>query len=242
MACTSDDGNRGQEDSGQEDSGQEDSCQTGSFCELLSAEQFDSLFPQPEAPYSYDGLVAAADTHYEEFTREGDLPTRKREAAIFLANLAHESGNFQFAEEIPCANGKWMAPNTRCNVARYVRDPGDGVERSYHGRGAIQLTGLRNYESATKALGVDLVNQPELVAENSELAMASAVWFWMDVGFIHNALVNDEGGFGVSVQAINGGLECGNQCGARYQERVNQYERITRVMGIELGDMSGCCP
>lgn len=53
--------------------------------------------------------------------------------------------------------------------------PGDGAR--YHGRGYIQLTGKDNYTRAGKALGLDLVNHPELV-ERPDVAARVAVWFW----------------------------------------------------------------
>ena len=56
-------------------------------------------------------------------------------------------------------------------------NPGDGEK--YKGRGYIQLTGKYNYSMASKALGLDLVKQPELV-EKPEVAAKVAVWFWQN--------------------------------------------------------------
>ena len=52
---------------------------------------------------------------------------------------------------------------------------GDGAR--YIGRGFIQLTGRTNYTAAGAALGLDLVNHPEL-AEDRANAARIAVWFW----------------------------------------------------------------
>ena len=45
------------------------------------------------------------------------------------------------------------------------------------GRGLVQLTGADNYHHASKALGVDLVTQPDLVA-TPKYAALTAGWFW----------------------------------------------------------------
>ena len=52
---------------------------------------------------------------------------------------------------------------------------GDGAK--YKGRGLIQLTGKANYTQAGAALGIDLVNSPELVSQPKYAAL-TAGWFW----------------------------------------------------------------
>jgi len=47
----------------------------------------------------------------------------------------------------------------------------------YIGRGCMQLTFYDNYKACGKALGVDLINHPELVSE-PEYAVLTAGWFW----------------------------------------------------------------
>lgn len=53
--------------------------------------------------------------------------------------------------------------------------PGDGFK--YRGRGYIQLTGKESYLEASKALGLDLVNKPDLAADPDN-ASRIAVWYW----------------------------------------------------------------
>jgi predicted chitinase len=52
---------------------------------------------------------------------------------------------------------------------------GDGIK--YIGRGYIQLTGKPNYKEMGKKLGLDLLNQPELV-ETQEVAAKVSIDFW----------------------------------------------------------------
>lgn len=56
-------------------------------------------------------------------------------------------------------------------------EPGDGWK--YHGRGYIHLTGRDNYERIGRALGIDLVNNPDLAADR-EIAARIAIHYWQE--------------------------------------------------------------
>lgn len=77
---------------------------------------------------------------------------------------------------------------------------GDGWR--YRGRGLFQITGRAQYQRCGRALGLPLVEQPELL-ERPEYAALSAAWFWEDNGL--NALA-DAGDFEAVTRRINGGL------------------------------------
>jgi putative chitinase len=66
----------------------------------------------------------------------------------------------------------------------------------------IQITGREMYARAAAALNQPLVDQPDLLASNLELAALSAGWYWSQAGC--NALA-DTGNFEAVTKAINGG-------------------------------------
>lgn len=123
---------------------------------------------------------------------EGGIVGPLREAA-FLAQLAHESGEFRYFEELASGEayeGRKDLGNTQ---------PGDG--RRYKGRGPIQLTGRVNYRTAGQALGVDLEGHPEWVAL-PEVGFRVAAWYWVSRGL--NALADSEDLMSIT-KRINGG-------------------------------------
>jgi putative chitinase len=80
-------------------------------------------------------------------------------------------------------------------------DEESGEGAKFLGRGLIQLTGKDNYTRFSNAVGVDAVENPELVAE-PEMAALSAGWFWSTNGL--NALADAKDVVGMT-KRINGG-------------------------------------
>jgi putative chitinase len=128
-----------------------------------------------------------------------------RQQAAFIGQCGHESANFRVLEEnlnYRAATLLKLFPRTPKRswgftpeeAAAYERQPkkianriygnrmnnrdeasGDGYR--FRGRGCIQLTGAANYHHAGKALGVDFIMEPDLVA-TPQYAALTAGWFW----------------------------------------------------------------
>jgi len=127
--------------------------------------------------------------------QQAGINTPARQAA-FLAQLGHESGSFQYMQEL--ASGK--AYEGRKDLGN--TQPGDGVK--YKGRGPIQITGRANYAAAGKALGIDLINHPELAA-TPQVGFQTAAWYWNSHNLNQYADQNTQAGFDKITKIINGG-------------------------------------
>ena len=119
--------------------------------------------------------------------------------AHFLAQIGHESGNFQYVSE----NLNYSADGLRKIFPKYFADNvvamkyarnseaiasrvygnrmGNGDEASkegfkFRGRGYIQLTGKANYQAFSDFIKEDCVANPDLVS--TKYPMDSAIWFF----------------------------------------------------------------
>jgi len=124
----------------------------------------------------------------------------------FIAQLAHESGSFQYVREI--ASGK--AYEGRKDLGNI--SAGDGVK--FRGRGLIQITGRANYEKCSLALFGDrrLLDNPALL-ELPENAVKSAAWFWQSRGL---SALADQDDIKAITKKINGGYNGLDDRMARY--------------------------
>ncbi|KFE69077.1 LysM peptidoglycan-binding domain-containing protein [Hyalangium minutum] len=149
--------------------------------------------------------------HLNKAMQEAQINTPKRQAA-FLAQLAHESGELRYFEEIASGaayEGRKDLGNTQ---------PGDGVR--FKGRGPIQLTGRANYRAAGKALGIDLEHNPKRAAD-IDVGFRTAAWFWNSRGLNKYA---DAGNFREVTRRINGGYN-------GLSSREAYYRRALNVLG-----------
>ena len=147
--------------------------------------------------------------------------------AHFLAQCGHESGGFKATQENLNYSAKGLNGifkkyfPTEAAATPYARQPekiankvyggrmGNGLEASgegykFRGRGYIQLTGKENYTAFGKAIGEDILANPDKVA--STYALLSAAWFFSKNG-LHK--IADEGASDTVVtkitKRVNGG-------------------------------------
>lgn len=166
--------------------------------------------------------------YVEPLNKIGDhfhlLENPKRMAA-FLAQIAHESGGFNFVKEglnysaagltktwpkrFPTlVSAKPYARNSEKIANRvYANRMGNGNEASgdgfkFRGRGLIQLTGKDNYTRFAKSISKTL-DEAIAYLETSEGAVASAGWFW-DVNKLN--IYADKDDFVGLTRRINGGI------------------------------------
>jgi putative chitinase len=167
--------------------------------------------------------------------------------ASFLAQCAHESGEFLFLKEnlnykaaslrkifpkyFPTddlANQYASKPNKAEAIANrvYANRMGNGDEQSgdgyrYCGRGLIQLTGKDNYTFFAGSLGISVEEAAEYL-QTFEGAAQSACWFWETNNL--NALA-DKGDIVTMTKRINGGT-------IGLEDRIKHYEHALHVFGV----------
>ena len=165
--------------------------------------------------------------HLQAAMDEFEINTPARVAA-FLAQLAHESGQFRFMEEIwgPTQAQRRYEPVTSLSRTLGNTQAGDGFR--YKGRGPIQLTGRANYQRFGDLLGVDLVNNPAQAA-TPEIAFRIAALFWKSRGL--NPLA-DAQNFREITRRINGGFN-------GLADRLNFFARAKAVLGVGAGAGAG---
>lgn len=122
--------------------------------------------------------------------------TTPLQKAHFLAQVAHESGEFRFTEEI--ASG--AAYEGRADLGN--TQPGDG--KRFKGRGLIQITGRSNYTAYGKFRGTDFTSDADAkqLSTNPSLAVDVSCWFWKTHGL--NTLADADNLLSIT-KRINGG-------------------------------------
>lgn len=188
----------------------------------------------PYLDYWYDAL--------NEILPEYNIDTPHRVAA-FIAQCAHESGNFRFLQEnlnyraeslmktwprhfptIEVAKQYEKQPQRIANKA-YANRMGNGDEASgdgwrYLGRGLIQLTGKTNYTWFAASLEIPVEEAAEYL-QTFEGAVQSACWFWETNNLNNEA---DKGDIKTMTRKINGGF-------IGLEDRIKHYNHALHVLG-----------
>ena len=156
--------------------------------------------------------------YLESTMQEFHIDSAPRQAA-FIAQLAHESGEFRYVQEIASGDayeGRRDLGNT---------EPGDG--RRFKGRGLIQVTGRDNYRDCGHALGLPLLDQPDLL-EQPEHACRSAGWFWASRGLNEKADMSDFLGISIKINGRNRSTGLPNG----WSDRLMYWGRAKMVLGV----------
>ena len=153
---------------------------------------------------------------------KGDIKTPDRIAA-FLAQLAHESGEYRYMAEIWGPTEAQLGYEGRADLGNV--QPGDG--RKFAGHGPIQITGRSNHRACGWYLGIDLERDPLLLTE-PRYGTASAVWFWT-IGNkkIDLNLLADRGWFRAITRVINGGT-------TGLSDRRFYWDRNRALLGLPM--------
>lgn len=201
----------------------------------LTLNQLKQIIPKnPYVSYWYEAL--------SQLLPEYQIDTPERLAA-FLAQCAHESGNFVFIKE----NLNYKAASLRKVFPKYFPDDaiaqqyankpqmianrvyanrmGNGPEESgdgyaFCGRGLIQVTGRDNYSWFAASLGITPEEASEYM-ETFEGAAQSACWFWETNNLNQWA---DRGDILTLTKRINGGT-------IGLEDRKKHYEHALHIFG-----------
>jgi predicted chitinase len=203
---------------------------------FVSQDQFNQMFPNRNGFYTYDGLLNAMNS-YPGFASTGSDTTQRQEAAAFLANVSHETAGLVYIVEQNTANYP-----TYCDWGQSYGCPAG--QAAYYGRGPLQLSWNFNYKAAGDALGIDLLDNPWQVEQDPAVAWQTGLWYWFTgtgAGGTtsHDAMVNGAG-FGATIRAINGGLECNGNNPDEMQDRINLYTQFAGVLGVDPGGNLSC--
>lgn len=185
---------------------------------MLTGQQLQSIMPSTPAARR-EALLPFLQAAMTEFAIE--TPAR---VAAFVAQLAHESGQFRFMEEIwgpTPAQGRYEPAST---LAATLGNTETGDGKRYKGRGPIQITGRANYKRFGDLLGIDLVSDPTRAAR-PELAFRIAGLFWSKKGLSELADRATDDAFREITRRINGGFN-------GLEDRRKLYAAACTVLGV----------
>ena len=201
---------------------------------ILTQDQLAQMIPgNPYVAEWYEAL--------EQLLPDYDINTPQRVAA-FVAQCAHESGNFRAIKEnlnyqaatlskvwprlFPADVAAQYAHNQEAIANRaYASRMGNGDESTgdgfrYCGRGLIQLTGKSNYQAFADSLQMAVEDVPAYLA-TFEGAAQSACWFWESQNLNQYA---DSGDILTMTKRINGGT-------LGLDDRTARYKHALQIMG-----------
>lgn len=156
-----------------------------------------------------------------------DTPARQ---AAFLSQVAVESGSLRYVAEIASGvayNGRKDLGNTKPEAIAIAKKNGSTPGPWWKGHGLIQVTGYDNHLACGQALGLDLLNHPELLEEPINAAR-SAAWFWKEHGLNKWADAGDCDGISDVINKGRKTAPIGDANG--FKERLAFYQRAKEVL------------
>ncbi len=179
--------------------------------ELFTVDQLAKISQNPDPVY-YD--LAGDRAALIPEMKKGGIVT-KNQITAFLANVCQETDRLKTLEEY----------GNEAYFRSFL-----GAEWRYHGRGYIMNTWRAAYQRLSHVLGVDLVSNPDLLAQRKDLAARAAVWYWT----LNNiGPVADGGNFEGVCSLINRGELVPRGPINGWEERLAAYERAKTVLGTE---------
>ncbi len=153
------------------------------------------------------------------------INTPKR-IASFLGQVAVESGELKYTQELPSRWNKKNVKDTKEPVGSLYEgrknlgntQKGDGPR--FIGRGILQLTGRANYQEYSNKLGIDLIKNPELAA-TPEISVMIACEYFKDRGLLKLA---DEWNIDEITRKVNGNAKL------HLTERIAYSEVAKRIL------------
>ncbi|KAE9444746.1 hypothetical protein C3L33_23356, partial [Rhododendron williamsianum] len=217
--------------------------------------------------YTYEAFIAVA-KEFGGFGTTGDVATRKKEIAAFLAQTSHETtGGGPESLDGPYTWGYCYV--TEIKKEEYCDgDPPQKQQypcaagKKYFGRGPIQLTHHYNYGLAGTDIRSNLLANPDLVATDATISFKTAFWFWMtpqsNKPSSHDVITDRwtpspadskagrVPGYGVITNIINGGIECGKgsttpeDVRKGQEDRIGFYKHYSDILGVGYGNNLDC--
>jgi putative chitinase len=145
----------------------------------IPAHMFNPDDAKPAKPVASTALRVNADRQSFIFKKAVEAGLRGDELAAFMAQSAHETLGFNKMGEMGGRQylQKQYDPKHNRAKAAELGNKKTGSGARFAGAGYMMLTGEYNYTEAGKALGLDLIKNPELM-QRPEVAAATALWFW----------------------------------------------------------------
>ncbi len=196
---------------------------------------------------------------YGDFCSSSNIAVNKKELAAFFAQIAHETRHGQDGQY----NDGLMFTHENDTTNAYLSDNDDYPPvkgQKYYGRGPMQLSYNGNYGYASMCIFGDkniLLNNPALVQNDPVIAFETAIYFWMTPQThkpsAHDVMTgkwqpdaidkaaNRIPGFGMTINIINGQVECGKGDNSAMNDRIGFYKHFLQILGVSDQNCACSC-